>query len=105
VLRLYRVLENRLGDLPWIACDEYTIADIAAYPWCKGYAERGVDGTAFPNFIRWLERMEARAAVQRNNQLAAEIRARMAKAAEGQVQINIYDTRDNAERLARATPR
>jgi GST-like protein len=91
--------------LPWIACDEYTIADIAAYPWCKSYAERGVDGTAFPNFIRWLERMEARAAVQRNNQLAAEIRARMAKAAEGQVQINIYDTRDNAERLARATPR
>jgi GST-like protein len=105
VLRLYRVLENRLGNLPWIGCDEYTIADIAAYPWCKGYAERGVDGTAFPNLMHWLDRMEARAAVQRTNQMAAEIRARMAKQAEGQVQIDIYDTRDNAERLARATTR
>lgn len=105
VLRLYRVLENRLGDSPWIGCAEYTIADIAAYPWCKGYAERGVDGTAFPNLMRWLDRMEARAAVQRTNQMAAEIRARMAKAAEGQAQIDIYDTKDNAERLARATSR
>ena len=50
-----------------------------------------------------LDRMEARAAVQRTNQMAAEIRARMAEAAEGQTQIDIYDTRDNAERLARAT--
>jgi GSH-dependent disulfide-bond oxidoreductase len=105
VLRLYRVLENRLGNSSWIGCDEYTIADIAAYPWCKGYSERGIDGTAFPNLRHWLDRMEARAAVQRANQMAAEIRARMAKQAEGQAQIDIYDTRDNAERLARATSR
>jgi GST-like protein len=49
--------------------------------------------------------MEARAAVQRNNQMTAEIRARMAKAAEGRAPIDIYDTKDNAERLARATSR
>jgi GST-like protein len=105
VLRLYRVLENRLGNSSWIGCDEYTIADIAAYPWCKGYSERGVDGTAFPNLRRWLDRMGARAAVQRANRMAADIRARMAKEGEGKVQIDIYDTRDNAERLARATSR
>ena len=105
VLRLYRVLENRLGDSAWIGCDEYTIADIAAYPWCKGYSERGVQGTAFPNLMHWLDRMEARPAVQRNNQMTTEIRARMAQAAEGRAQIDIYDTKDNADRLARATSR
>jgi GSH-dependent disulfide-bond oxidoreductase len=47
--------------------------------------------------------MEARPAIQRNNDMAAEIRTRMSKAAEGQPTINIYDTKDNAERLIRAT--
>jgi GST-like protein len=103
VLRLYRVLENRLGGCAWLAGDEYTIADIAAYPWCKGHADRGIDDTRFPNFMRWFEAMEARPAVQRNNEMATEIRARMEKAAEGRPPINIYDTRDNAERLTRAT--
>jgi GST-like protein len=105
VLRLYHVLENRLGEVPWIGCDEYTVADIAAYPWCKNHAERGIDETAFPNFLSWSERMEARPAVQRSNRMAAEIRTRMAKMAEGGALIDIYDTRDNTERLARATSR
>ena len=99
-LRLYRVLENRLRESQWIACDEYTIADIATYPWCKGHKDRGIDRTAFPNFMRWFEAMEARPAVQRNNQMATKIRARMEKAAESRPHIDIYDTKDNAERLA-----
>lgn len=104
-LRLYRVLDNRLGASQWLACDEYTIADIATYPWCKGHKDRGIDKTAFPNFMRWLESVESRPAVQRSNEMAAEIRARMNKAAEGQPVINIYDTKDNGERLTRATSR
>jgi GST-like protein len=102
-LRLYRVLENRLRECSWIAGEEYTIADIATYPWCKGHADRGVDKDGFPSFMRWFESMEARPAVQRNNQMALEIRARMDKAAEGQHSIDIYDTKDNSERLAHAT--
>ena len=102
-LRLYRVLDNRLRHSEWIACGEYTIADIATYPWCKGHKDRGVDRAGFAHFMRWFEAMESRPAVQRNNQLAGEIRARMNKAAEGKTVVNIYDTRDNAERLARAT--
>jgi GST-like protein len=47
--------------------------------------------------------MEARPAVQRNNQLTTEIRARMTQAAEGKTPINMFDTRDNAERLTAAT--
>jgi GST-like protein len=102
-LRLYRVLDNRLRECTWISCEEYTIADIATYPWCKGHADRGVDRNGFPNFIRWFETMEARPAVQRNNRMAAEVRARMDQAAKGQQSIDIYDTRDNSERLVHAT--
>jgi GST-like protein len=104
-LRLYRVLDNRLGESAWLGCDEYTIADMAAYPWCKGYKDRGVDKASFGNFMRWFEAMEARPAVQRNNRMAAEIRERMAKAAESRPPVNIYDTRDYAERLNKASSR
>ena len=104
-LRLYRVLENRLFESPWLGCGDYSIADIATYPWCKGHKDRGVDKERFPNFMRWFEAMEARPAVQRNNALTAEIYARMKTAAEGKPPINIYDTKDNGDRLARATAR
>ena len=105
VLRLYRVLDNRLDESEWLGSDEYTIADIATYPWCKGHADHGIDKSAFPNFMRWFAAMEARPAVQRNNEMAAEIRARMEKTAEGKPAINMYDTGDNANRLTQATSR
>jgi GSH-dependent disulfide-bond oxidoreductase len=104
-VRLYRVLDNRLRESEWIACDQYTIADIATYPWCKSHKDRGVDKAGFAHFMRWFEAMEARPAVQRNNRMTAEIRERMNKAAEGKPPVNIYDTRDNQERLTRATSR
>ena len=97
------MLDNRLKECTWIAGDDYTIADMATYPWCKGHAERGVTRADHPHFMRWFDAMEARPAVQRNNRLANEIRERMNKAAEGKPPVNIYDTRDNAERLAKAS--
>ena len=104
-VRLYKVLDNRLRESAWLGCDDYTIADMATYPWTKGHKDRGIDKAGYPNFMRWYEAMEARPAVQRNNQMATEIRERMAKAAEGKAAVNIYDTKDNAQRLAAATSR
>src|SRR5687768_11290901 len=104
-LRLYRVLDNRLRESAWLGCDEYTIADIATYPWCKRHAERGVGEAEYPNFMRWFEAMEARPAVHRNNVMADAIRTRMGKAAQGRQAIDIYDTKDNSERLVQATSR
>lgn len=104
-VRIYRVLDNRLRESTWIGCDEYTVADMAVYPWTKGHKDRGVDKAGYPNFMRWFEAMEARPAVQRNNKMAAEIRERMTKAAEGKEAIAMYDTKDNAARLAGATKR
>ena len=102
-VRLYRVLDNRLRDSAWLGSDEYSIADMATYPWTKGHKDRGITQAEFPNFMRWFQAMEARPAVQRNNKMADEIRARMTKAAEGKTQISMYDTKDNAARLSRAT--
>ncbi len=104
-VRLYRVLDNRLRDSQWIGSDEFTVADIATYPWTKGHKDRGIDAAGFPNFMRWYRAMEARPAVQRSNKLATEIRERMNKAAESHKPVNIYDTKDNSERLAQATRR
>ena len=102
-VRLYRVLDNRLRESIWLGSDEYSIADMATYPWTKGHKDRGITQAEFPNFMRWFAAMEARPAVQRNNQMADEIRARMTKAAEGKTQISMYDTKDNAARLSQAT--
>ena len=102
-LRLYRVLENRLGASEHLGCGEYTIADIATYPWCKRYDERGIDEARFPNFMRWFRTIKARPAVQRSDEMTVQIRARIAKAAEGKTAVNIYDTRESVDRLTRAT--
>lgn len=105
MLRLYKVMDNRLAQSAWLGCDEYTIADMAVYPWTKTWKDRGVNLDDYPNFKRWYQAMEARPAVQRNNAMAEEIRNRMNKAAEGKEAVNIYDTKDNAARLAAATKR
>ena len=102
-VRLYRVLDNRARESTWIGCDEYTVADMAIYPWTKMHKDRGITEAEYPHFMRWYKAMEARPAVQRNNKMATEIRARMTKAAEGKVAISLYDTKDNAARLAGAT--
>jgi len=78
---------------------------MATYPWTKGHKDRGVDKSGYPSFMRWFDAMEARPAVQRNNSMATEIRERMAKAAEGKEAVNIYDTKDNNQRLTAATAR
>lgn len=77
VLRLYSVLENRLGQSEYIGCDDYSIADIASYSWTKGWDTYDFDLDEHPNFKRWLNALEARPAVQKVNSEAARIRAEM----------------------------
>ena len=65
VNRLYGVLNNRLYDRPWIAGDEYTIADMICYPWTLNWQGQGQDIEDFKYFKRWFEKMGAREAVQK----------------------------------------
>jgi GST-like protein len=63
--RLYGVLDRRLGAVRFLAGDEYTIADIATFPWVARYEWHKTDLTAFPNVKRWFDTIAARPAVQR----------------------------------------
>ncbi|TBW33843.1 thiol:disulfide oxidoreductase [Azotobacter chroococcum] len=72
--RLYGVLDRQLQGRDYVAGD-YSIADMAIYPWAKlweGQRQRLED---FPNMAAWLERMAARPAVQRAYAMAEQVNA------------------------------
>jgi len=62
--RLYGVLERRLGEVEYLA-GEYSIADMATFPWTRSYERQGQNLDDFPNVIRWFETINARPAVER----------------------------------------
>ena len=62
--RLYAVLNQRLGEAAYLA-GEYSVADIATYPWVARHDWHKTELSAFPNVKRWFETIGARAAVQR----------------------------------------
>jgi GST-like protein len=72
--RLYGVLDKRLAESPYVACDEYTIADMAIMPWLRSYERQGVNMDEYPNVRRWFDKINARPAVQRGLQVLAERR-------------------------------
>lgn len=63
--RLYGVMDRQLGKTAYLAGDEYTIADIAAFPWTRSWRNQGLELANFPNVARWHETIAARPAVQR----------------------------------------
>ena len=64
VARLYGVMNKRLGEAPFLAGD-YSIADIATYPWVARYEMHRTKLEDFPNVKRWFDAISARPAVQR----------------------------------------
>jgi GST-like protein len=72
--RLYGVIDRRLGESEWLGGDEYSIADIATFPWLRSWKNQGVVLEEYPNLQRWFETIEARPAVQRGVQVLADLR-------------------------------
>ncbi|MGH8351832.1 MAG: glutathione S-transferase family protein [Pseudomonas sp.] len=66
--RLYEVLDTRLQSVEFLA-GEYSIADIATFPWVRGYEWSGVSVEGLTALQRWMATMEARPAVQRGLQV------------------------------------
>jgi GST-like protein len=64
VNRLYGVLNKRLADRPFLA-GEYSVADMASYPWIVPYERQGQKIDDFPHLKRWFEAIRARPAVVR----------------------------------------
>ena len=72
--RLYGVLDKRLGEVPYLGGDDYSIADIAAWPWTRHPDRQGVDRDALPNFKRWFDAIAERPAVQRGVKVLEDLR-------------------------------
>ena len=63
--RLYSVMDDRLGHHAYLAGDEYTIADIASWPWVSRFEWQTIDLDEFPNVKRWYCEIAERPAVQK----------------------------------------
>ncbi len=70
-LRLYGVLDRRLAEVEYVAGD-YSIADIAIWPWISRFEWQNIDVTTFPNVLRWYKAIAARPAVQRGYHIPVE---------------------------------
>ncbi len=64
-LRLAAVLNKRLEGRNYVCGDNLTIADIAIYPWLRGWKWSKVDITNLPNIVNWIKRVRARPGVER----------------------------------------
>ncbi|KAJ29571.1 glutathione S-transferase family protein [Sulfitobacter pontiacus] len=72
VQRLYGVLDKQLDGQDFI-CGDYSIADMACWPWVARYEWQRVDLTQFPNVLRWYKALRARDAVIKGYQVPKDV--------------------------------
>jgi len=70
--RLYRVLDNRLSDHEYLA-DDYSIADMAVFPWIRLHERQGQELANFPNVTRWFDTIAARPAVAKDMEKTRDV--------------------------------
>lgn len=63
--RLYSVINKRLGKSAYLGGAEYSIADIATWPWLRSWKNQGVDMNDYPHLKGWFDEIDGRPAVQR----------------------------------------
>jgi len=72
--RLYGVMDRQLAHSRYIAGADYTIADIAIFPWLRSWKNQGIEWSEFPHLKGWFDEIAARPAVQRGVQVLADRR-------------------------------
>jgi GSH-dependent disulfide-bond oxidoreductase len=72
--RLYGVMDKQISQHPYLAGAEYSIADIATFPWLRSWQNQGIDWADYPHLKKWFDRVAARPAVQRGVQVLADLR-------------------------------
>jgi len=75
MLRLYDLMNTRLGQTKYLGGDDYSIADIATFPWTRQHQAQGAKIDALPNFKRWFEEISARPAVKKAVGFVATIKS------------------------------
>ena len=61
--RLYEVINKQLNEFPYIAGENYSIADMALYPWVYRWQRQGIELSDYPAVHKWYEELSARPAV------------------------------------------
>lgn len=72
--RLYGVMDRQLANTPYIATRQYTIADIAIFPWLRNWQAQGIDWADYPHLKAWFDKIALRPAVKRGVQVLADLR-------------------------------
>ena len=72
--RLYGVLDRQLAENEFVSGSEYSIADIAIWPWAHLWKRQEQDVADKPNFMRWVTQIGERPAVERGRALHADLR-------------------------------
>lgn len=72
--RLYGVMNRQIARHRYIAGDDYSIADIAIFPWLRGWKNQGIDWSDFPHLKGWFDEIAARPAVMRGVEVLADRR-------------------------------
>jgi len=69
--RLYGVMDKQLATHKFIAGSQYTVADVAIFPWLRSWQNQGIAWADYPHLKRWFDLVGARPAVQRGVQVLA----------------------------------
>jgi GSH-dependent disulfide-bond oxidoreductase len=72
--RIYGVMDRRLQVSKFIATNQYSIADMAIFPWLRNWANQGMDWADYPTLKAWFDTINARPAVQRGVSVLADLR-------------------------------
>jgi GST-like protein len=72
--RLYGVMDKQVSKTKFIAGNNYTIADMAIFPWLRNWQNQGIDWAEYPHLKHWFDTIAARPAVQRGVQVLADLR-------------------------------
>ena len=72
--RLYGVMNKRLAKAKYIGGNDYSIADIAIFPWLRSWKNQGIDWNDFPHLRGWFDEVSARPAVMRGVEVLATLR-------------------------------
>jgi len=90
VRRLHRVMDQRLSRVEWLAGPDYSIADMACYPWVGAYQKLPVDFAALPHLQRWHQAIAQRPATARAYALGPTINPDVGKPLSEEAKANLF---------------
>ncbi len=96
--RLYAVVDKRLAQSTWLGGEDYSIADMATYPWLRAHKLQGQNLQDFPHLQRWYAQVRERPAVQRGLAVMSERIGKPGKRPEGERWDTLFGDKQFARR-------